>query len=181
MGAMPWQHLAPWDPAPVVALRKLQAAYLAENYDFPSTIDSHLESARESVRITEEEGDEYGILDIYQADLQYLEDVASRPLPTTPEEQIAVLRQIWASDGEGIGNVLDVKGVTAEGGVHVTRRMTANEVAEILGTPTPTPRAAERLLSKIADDLGRGESVCFPVYDDNAKPCGWWFAGYTVD
>lgn len=181
MGATPWQHLAPWDSDPSVALRELQASFLAENYDFPRVINEHLRNARESVRAVEEDGDEYQLLDIYRADLEYLEEVVSTPLPTTPEKQIAILRKVWESGGQGIGNILDVEGVSDEGGIHITRPISAAAVAKTLGTPTPTPREAERYLHLRADDLGRGESVCFPVYDDASRPCGWWFVGYTID
>ncbi len=39
---------------------------------------------------------------------------------------------------------------------------------------------AEKLLGLIAEQLGRGESVCVPVYE-GGKPSGWWFVGYTID
>jgi len=29
--------------------------------------------------------------------------------------------------------------------------------------------------------IERGESVCFPIYNERQKPVGWRFIGYTVD
>lgn len=180
MGAMPWQQLAPWNADPTAALRELQATFLAENYDFPRVIEEHLQGAREAVRLTEEQGDEYGILDIYKADLRYLEEIASKPLPDDPRQRIAILRKVWESGAQGIGNVLDVEEVRAEGDVHVTRRMPDKEIQKLLGTATPTRSEAEKLLGLIAEQLGRGESVCVPVYE-GGEPSGWWFVGYTID
>lgn len=180
MGAMPWQELGPPNPDPLKSLRELQASYFAKNYDLPRLIEEHLRSAREAVRITEEEGDEYGILDVYKADLKYLEGIAASPLPNDVHQQIVILRKIWESGGQGIGNVLDVENVTDDGGVHIARRMSVEEFTEILGTPMPTRSDAAKLLGLIADKLGRGESVCIPVYESDQQ-CGWWFAGYTVD
>jgi hypothetical protein len=181
MGAERWENLAPWDSDPVIALRKIQASYLAENYNFPQVIDFHLKSKRETVELVEEDGDEYGVLNIYKSDLEYLEKVASRPLPTTPKQQITILRKIYASGGQGIGNILDIERVTAKGGLHVTRRLNSSEVMKVLGTIAPTINEAKQFFDKFASEIDRGDSVCFPVYDENSQPCGWWFAGYTID
>ena len=180
MGAMPYEQLAPWHPDPNDALHDLQATFLADNYDLPRLIQEHLESSREAVRSCEADGDEYGILHIYQADVEYLESIAGEPLPEAPQGRIAILRKIWASGGQGIGNILDVTSVTDDGGVHITRRLPDEEIKRLLGTAQPSVADAKKLLGIIADQLGRGESACCPVYDGE-DPCGWWFVGYTVD
>lgn len=180
MGAMPYQYLAPWHPDANEALRQLQASFLAEKYDLPELVQQHLESSREAVRSCEADGDEYGILHIYQADVEYLESIAGKPLPDSPQDRIAILRKMWESGGQGIGNILDIASVMEEGGVHVTRRLPEEEIEQYLGTARPSPRQAERLLGLIANKLGRGESVCCPVYKD-AKPNGRWIVGYTID
>ncbi len=177
---MPWHELGPPNANPAESLRELQASYFAKNYNLTRLIDEHLKSAREAVRLTEEEGDEYGILDVYKADLEYLEGIAASPLPDDVHQQIAILRKIWESGAQGIGNVLDVENVTDDAGIHIARRMPEEEVVEILGTSKPTQSDAAKLLGLIADELGRGESVCIPVYEGD-RQCGWWFAGYTVD
>lgn len=180
MGAMPYEQLAPWHPDPNDALHDLQALFLAENYDLAQVIQEHLECSRQAVQSCEEDGDEYGILHIYQADVEYLESIAGGPLPEAPQDRIAILRKIWASGGQGIGNLLDVTSVTDDGGIHVTRRLPDEEIKQLLGTAHPSVADAKKLLGIIADQLGRGESVCCPIYDAE-DPCGWWFAGYTVD
>lgn len=180
MGAMPYENLAPWHDDPREALTSLQSQFLNDNYDLPAVLQEHIDSARQAVQSCKNDGDEYGLLDIYQADLDYLESVTSKPIPDSPAERIMIVRKIWESGGEGVGNILDITNVTDAGGIHVTRRMPDAEVQQHLRTSTPSADDAKHLLGKIADQLGRGESVCFPVYD-SATPCGWWFAGYTVD
>ena len=180
MGAMPYEILAPWSNDPRDALRALQAAFVDENYDLPALIQEHLESSRQAVQSCQEDGDEYGLLGIYQADLDYLESISGQPIPDAAQDRIAIIRKIWESGGEGVGNILDVARVNDEGGVHVARHMPDAEIEQHLGTSKPSTADAKLLLGKIADQLGRGESVCFPVYDAG-EPCGWWIAGYTVD
>ncbi len=112
MGAQLWYHLAPWRPDPAEALHELQVGFLAENYDLPSLAQEHLESAREAVRVTEADGDEYGILGFYKEQVEKLEGIAGQPLPQDPREQIAIVRKVYAGYGEGIGNVLDVERIS---------------------------------------------------------------------
>jgi hypothetical protein len=180
MGSMPYQQLAPWHPDPNDSLFDLQATFIAENYDLPQVIQEHLESSREALRICEEDGDEYGILNIYQADVDFLESIAGQTLPEAPQDRISVLRKICKSGGQGIGNILDITSVTDKGGIHVTRRLSDKDVEQLLGTAHPSITDAGKLIGIIADQLGRGESVCCPVYDGD-KPRGWWFIGYTID
>ena len=180
MGAMPYENLAPWHDDPRDALTALQSQFLEENYDLPAVLQEHLGSARQAVQSCKDDGDEYGLLDTYQAGLDYLESVTSKPIPDAAAERIRIVRKIWESGGEEVGNILDITDVTDSGGIHVTRRLSDADIQGHLGTSTPSIDDAKQLLGKIADQLGRGESVCFPVYDSGA-PCGWWFAGYTVD
>lgn len=69
MGAQLWYHAAPWRPDPAEALLELQTRFLAETYDLHSLVQQHVDSAREAVRVTEAEGDEYGLLDAYREEL----------------------------------------------------------------------------------------------------------------
>jgi hypothetical protein len=187
MGAEFWEELAPWNPDPDVALRELQARFLAENVDFPGEVRERLRGAKETVRFTQETGDEYNVLYIYRDNLAYLEDVNSRPLPTDPQERIAILRQINASGGQGIGNVLDIESVSPasefgdEGWPLVSHPLSDGDLRAAFGSATPTIEQAKKAGFEFATRLGRGESVCFPVYDESGKAAGWWFVGCTVD
>ena len=58
---------------------QLQARFLADNVDFASEVRESLANVKESVRFTREEGDPYNLLPIYQSDLEYLEEISSRP------------------------------------------------------------------------------------------------------
>ncbi len=146
-----------------------------------------LRNAKETVRFTREQGDEYNVLSIYQADLAYLEDVVARPLPTDPQERIDILRRIQASGGQGLGNILDIESVCDatefgdEGWPLVSHPLPDDDLRAAFGSTTPTIEQAKKVGLKFARRLGRGESVCFPVYDESGKPVGWWFAGCTID
>jgi hypothetical protein len=182
MGAMPWYHLASWWLNPAEALHELQAKLLKKNYNLSAELQRHLHSAREAIRVTEAEGDPYGILKEYRRYLTRLERIARRPLPTEPMEQVACLRQIWKAYGEGIGNVLDVSRVSNRRRAGVSCRLSLRAIRELFGTETPSRAQAEAAPGKIFDTLSRGESVCFPVYSANGhKPIGWYFVGYSID
>ena len=109
------------------------------------------QESRQSWTASEADGDKYGTLDIYQADVEYLESIEGQPLPDSPQDRIAILRKIWGSGGEGIGNILDIRSVTDEGGVFVTRRLPAEEVRRYLATARPSKADAKKLLGVIAD------------------------------
>jgi hypothetical protein len=183
MGAQLWYHRAPWHDRPADALRELQAKFLAENYDLPQLIQQHLNGARQTVAATEAEGDPYDLLDLWRAQLALVEKVASRPVPEGPQVRIKLIRRICAPSGEGIGNVLDVKGVSRRGGILITRRLPAKQIVELVGTDQPTEEEAQAAVGRINEQLRRAESVCFPIYadTDRATPVGWYFVGNTID
>jgi hypothetical protein len=183
MGAQLWHHVAPWHTDPGEALRELQARFLAESYDLPSLVRDHLGSIREAVRVTEAEGDEYGILGMYRAELAMLEEIASGPLPEVPLQQIELMRKLYMNSGEGIGNILDVEGISELREVNAAERLTEVEVARLVGESYPTLAQARQAVNNINGELGRGESVCFAFYEggDPGRPAGWYFVGNTID
>ena len=183
MGAQLWHHSAPWRSDPEEALFALQVHFLAETYDLHSLVQEHLGSAREAIRITEAEGDEHGLLDMYRADLEMLEEVASNPFPEDPLRQIELVRKLYMNSGEGIGNLLDVTGISDHREIDTAERLTEGEVARLVGETRPTLAQARRATDKINEELGRGESVCFVFYEegDSEQPAGWYFVGNTLD
>jgi len=181
MGAMPWQEMGPWHDDPRESLKELQAKYLADHYDLPSLIRKHLDSAKEAVRLTEAKGDRYNLLDVYKGWLELFERLSTEPLPDDPRARLGIVRQIYESLGEGIGNVLDVQTASEKGDLFVARILTSANLQELFGTTTPTRELAEVTLSKLTPRLDRGESLCLPVYSSQGEPIGWWFAGYSID
>ena len=180
MGAQLWYHEAPWDPDAQAALKGLQSRFLAENYNLSALLPQHLVWARESVAAAQEEGDPYELLDVYQEKVALLERLCSEPIPESPEAQIEMVRQINADSGEGIGNVLDVTGVSEQRDLLTAQRLSEDETARLVGAAHPTLAQAREAVSKINGELGRGECVCFPFYD-KGKPVGWYFVGNTID
>lgn len=180
MGAMPWQHLAPWSAQPGDSLRAFQSTFLAENYDVGVVLGRNMASAREALQTGEAGGDEYELADYYRSELTRLEEAAGRPLPEAAADRVALLREVY---GDEIGNILDVEAVSDVGGVFTCRRLELAEIRELFGVETPTLTQAERALDRVFGALGRGESVCFPVSadGDGSDPIGWFFAGYTLD
>jgi hypothetical protein len=182
MGAELWYHLAPWHPDPREALSEVQARFLAENYDLPALLQQHLESAREAVRLTEAEGDPYDLQQIYRDEVAFVEEVSSHPLPDQPQQQIELLRKVFANSGQGIGNILDVTGVSKRAAMHVARQLPPNAIRRLCQTDRPTLQQAEAAVGPINEKLGRGESVCFPIYAEGLDQlAGWYFVGNTVD
>jgi hypothetical protein len=183
MGAQLWYHDAPWYPDPADALKALQARVLAEQYDLHTLLPRMLIDARQSVASVEAEGDEYGLLELYREQVRLVEDYCTRPIPQDPESQIEILRKVMAYGGEGIGNILDVEGVSDARGFPRAQRLTEADVMRLVGTTRPTIRQARDLASMINEELGRGESVCFPFYEggETDPPAGWYFVGNTID
>jgi hypothetical protein len=183
MGAQLWHHAAPWRPDPEEALFALQARFLAETYNLPSLVQEHLGAVREAVRITEAEGDEYGLLDMYRAELAMLEDVASSPLPEDARRQVELVRKLFMNSGEGVGNILDVTGILDRREIFAAEQLTEGEVSRLVGTIRPNLARARHAAEKINEELGRGESVCFAFYEggDAGQPAGWYFVGNTLD
>lgn len=184
MGAMPWQEMAPWHSDPKAALEALQIEFLRRNYDLPSLLDEFLDDERQAMELAEADGDPYDLLEECRQNIAFLEDAKRRGAPAEPRQQVRLLQQIYANSGasaDGIGNVMDVISVSDEGGVFVTRRLRDEELVRMFGTATPTRSMAEQSLGMLADETGRAESFCFPVFDESGNPVGWWFAGYSVD
>jgi hypothetical protein len=184
VGAQLWHHEAPGGLEPAEALKALQARFLAEmNYDLTAMLPQELSGARESVAAARAEGDPYGLVDEYEERVRLLEGLCNRPIPNDPEGRVKILRQICAYTGQGISNVLDVKGCSDKRGVHIAQRLNEQETVRLVGTSRPTIAQARQAIGKINEDLGRGESVCFPIYDNasNGKAVGWYFVGNTID
>jgi hypothetical protein len=180
MGAQLWYHEASWHPDAGVALKALQSRFLEENYDLSTLVPQHLAFARESVAAAEGEGDPYGLLDMYRDKVMRLERLCTAPIPESAEARIEIVRQVHADSGEGVGNVLDVTGVSDRRDVHEAQRLSPQETVRLVGAAQPTLAQAGRAVDKINEELGRGEWVCFPVYD-GGKPVGWYFVGNTID
>jgi hypothetical protein len=92
-------------------------------------------------------------------------------------------RNLYRNSGEGIGNILDVTGISDRRDIHVAERLIEEEMARLVGATRPTIAEARHAIGKINDELGRGESVCFPYYEgsDVGQPAGWYFVGNTID
>ena len=180
MGAELWYHFSGRHDSPLDALREIQAEALA-SYDLQTLIEQHLDSAQGAVAATEAD-DEYGLLDFYRGELSKMEEIAAAGVPDKVDERIALVRRIYDSSGQGIGNVLDVTDVSDVGGTHVARPYTRDDLIDLGGTDRPTLTECEQLIGPINERLDRGESVCFRVYsDDRSTSVGWCFVGNTVD
>jgi hypothetical protein len=168
---------------PATALKTLQALFMAENYDLSALLPQHLADARTAVALAEAERDPYGVLDIHRREVRLLERLCSQPIPQDFERQIEILRKINANTGEGIGNVLDVSGISERRSGDTARPLSEPEIVRLAGTSQPTREEAHEAIDKLSEELGRGECVRFPIYDsrEQDRPAGWYFAGRTWD
>src|SRR5260370_28970673 len=155
MGAMLWFHEAPLKSQPEEALFELQVQFLRENYDLASLVRERLHAVAEAVRLTEAEGDEYEILGFYREQLACLEKLAALPIPEAPREQIEFVREIEMWSGEGVGNVLDVTSVSADGAMDA-QVLTDEDIRKFCGTDYPTRQQAIAAINGINERLNRG-------------------------
>ena len=109
-----------------------------------------------------------------------LEDLAARPAPEAARDQVEFVREIWTWSGQGIGNVLDVTGVSGDGAMDA-RVLTADEVRELCGTDHPQREQAVAAVAGINERMNRGECVCFQFFSPEGNPIGWYFVGNTID
>jgi hypothetical protein len=181
MGAEFWQHQSTWHQEAAQALQEIQARMLAEEYDLAALIPEHLANARETLAHTRAEGDPYDLAELYETEVAFLEGLSSEPLPPDTASRLLILRRLYANSGEGIGNVLDVESVSPERELFAAQPLDETETQRLIGAARPTAAQVHRALEAIANELGRGECICFPVYDDSSRPVGWQFLGYTVD
>ncbi|WP_254513568.1 hypothetical protein [Anatilimnocola floriformis] len=180
MGAQLWYHEAPWYAKPADALQELQARFLAENYDLAKLLPQHLGWERESIAACREDGDPYDLLEMMEQKLALLEDLCSKPIPNKPAEQIKILQQLNADSGEGIGNVLDLTGVSKKRQMHTATPLSDKELVELVGSTQPDLPQAQKSIYKINGVLERGDCVCFAFYAEG-QPAGWYFVGNTID
>jgi hypothetical protein len=183
MGATLWHHDAPGHSDPSDALKALQARVLAREYDLHTLLPQRLREARKTVVDVEADGDEYGLLDIYREQVRMLEEFSGRRIPQDPQAQIEILRRIEAYGGEGLGNVLDVEGISDARGYPMAHRLGEEDLMRLVGTTHPTLAQARTAIPPIHTELDRGESVCFAFYEDgeSGTPAGWYFVGNTID
>ncbi len=85
-----------------------------------------------------------------------------------------------ADSGEGIGNVVDVTGVSDHRDIAMAQRLNEQDTIRLVGSAQPALAQARAAVGKINGELGRGECVCFPVYDEG-KPVAWYFVANTID
>jgi hypothetical protein len=156
---------------------------MSENYDLSTLLPRHLADARSAVALAEAEEDPYGVLEIYRSEVRLLERLCSQPIPQDFARQIEILRKINANSGQGIGNVLDVTGISERRSGDTAWPLPESEIIRLLGTVQPTSAQAHEAIDKISEELERGECVCFPVYDscEKHRPAGWYFIGMTWD
>src|SRR5262249_53221656 len=143
MGAQLWHHSAPWFTDPNDALRALQGQFLAASYDLPKLVQAELEGTREAVRREEAEGDPYELLDMYRRKLAFTETVLAEGVPEDTGQRIELVRKLCMDTGEGVGNVLDVKSVSAERNFLTAQVLAESEVGRLVGASRPTLQQAK--------------------------------------
>src|SRR5262249_10742948 len=107
----------------------------------------------------------------------------SEPIPPDFEGQIEILRKINANTREGIGNVLDVRGISEQRSGDTAQPLPEAAIIRLAGTRQLTREEVHEAIDKVSEELGRGECVCFPIYDsqEQDRPAGWYFVGKTWD
>ncbi len=83
MGAMLYFHVTPFT-VPADALLAIQADVLETQYDLDTLVQTQLEQAKAALDEIDEE-DEYGLRDEFEEQVQFLESLATLPIPATQE------------------------------------------------------------------------------------------------
>jgi len=154
MGADLWYHETSWHEDPAAALKTLQALFMAENYDLSALLSQHLVHARTAVALSEAEDDRYRVLDIHRSEVRLLERLCSQPIPQDFEGQIEILRKINANSGQGIGNVLDVRGISERRSGDTARPLRESEIIPLAGTRQPTREETHKAIDGVSEELG---------------------------
>ena len=182
MGADGWDDIGPWHDDPNESLRALQRQRLDQQYRFPQFVTDRLAEAREALALTRAGNDPPSLrdhlLDVYGADIAYLEGVQSQPLPPDLAGRLAIVRRVCGADG--CGGLLDVVAVDSTGAFATARPLSADERVTVFGTAKPTAVDVRRDRGRLAE-VGRAESYCYPVYDDAGTGVAWHFYGRTFD
>jgi hypothetical protein len=92
-------------------------------------------------------------------------------------ESIADAREM--ADAEGTGSILDIDRVGDSADYCVVRRFTATDLESYFQSATPDEQLVKSS-NTFYEDIGRGQGVCFPVYEGN-KAVAICFAGYSFD
>ncbi len=180
-GGEPGEYRTEWTDDPAEALAAIQQAEIKSLGDLGDQIRVELESARQAVAATPED-DPCGLAEHYAEEVEQFEELAAAPLPDSLAGQLTLLWKLYAGTGEGIGNILDVMGVSRQGGPFITRVLSEDDFHRVFGTDRPTKEWRSGMTADFLNSMGRGESVCFPLCEDGeTAPAEWCFFGYGVD
>ncbi|MEM7316568.1 MAG: hypothetical protein AAF497_25825 [Planctomycetota bacterium] len=183
MGAELYFLATEFTARPDDALKAIQEQFL-DTYDLPAMLAAQLAECR---RLIEKipEGDAHGLHAHYQESLGELEAIASQPMPSDFSGRVSLVRKLHADTGEGVGNILDVEGISGEpnAGWTAATRLLPNDLQQKCGHEKILTRDAEATAIKIHEWLGRGECVFFPLHNDadDEEPAKWCFVANTFD
>lgn len=182
MGAQLWHYQSSWHEDPADALDEIQVKLVSQNYDLERLLSRCLEDARNSIDSCVEDGDPYDLIGTYQEQFDLVERLYAEGVPKDVRSQIEIIRRVNALGGVGVGNILDLTGISSVRDTCVAELLGQDKMLRLLGNSRPTVEEAEKTLSDINEELNRGECICFPIYDvTREQPIGWYFVGNTID
>ncbi|TWU07325.1 hypothetical protein CA54_57310 [Symmachiella macrocystis] len=180
MGAQLWYQFSSPQESPLDALHELQDQRVAD-YDLPSMIEETLKGARDAVEECRRD-DPCEILELYESFLFDIEQVAAAEIPDDWQGRLEILNKLNAGSGEGLGNILDVLGVSDDEEFGYAYLYSDEELSQQFEIERPTIAEAKAAIEEINTELHRGESVCFRVFaEDRTSLAGWCFVGNSVD
>ena len=183
MGAELYYYTTAYTSDPNDALESLQTLRL-DRYDLPKMVASNVTSCEQAF-VDTPEGDEFGLHEHYKTDLERARTIASEPIPTDFAGRLNLVRRLHYGTGQGIGNILDVEGVAGSVGARwcSAKPLAPVEVISKFGTDKLLTAEAGQYADAANEWLGRGECVCFPLYNalGDEEPIEWCFVLNTVD
>ena len=188
MGADLWQYEVSGHADPEQALQSLQARVFEEysrqrSFDLGTLLREAIPEQQRAIAAAKAEGDPYDLVEYHEGVIASLQPLCSQPIPSDTAGQIELLRKIMAAYGEPICNVLDTTGITRKRNSEpfLCYALSDSELLELFGSQKPTLAQSREALWTLHPQLDRGDSACWPYYDDKGKPLGWYFIGAQFD
>ena len=146
---------------PRVALRAIQAAIVDRSYSVDSLVEERIAETREAIDGARER-DESGCTQRYGEELESLELMATRALPTTPLAKIEFVQDAYRYSEIGFGDILEIRDIGEEPLPFFACPADDNLIAGVIGHTQPSQADARKAAFAFKPNLCKGGCLYFP-------------------
>ena len=166
---------------PRVALRAIQAGIIDQTYVIENLIQDRIAETLETID-AEEEHAESSWLQRCREELESLEVMATRPLPTTQLAKIEFVQDAYRYCEVGFGDILEIRDVSESRSPFSASPVDMALIDAALGHTRPSQADVRTAAFAVKPTLGKAECVYFPVYNDpSLSPTELCFVGKSVN